>query len=58
MRPLSSSTQQSIAAARLDAVETAVVGKRRELALVLCGVLAGGHVLLEDLPGLGKTLVA
>ncbi len=42
----------------LDAVEVAVVGKRRELALVLCGVLAGGHVLLEDLPGLGKTLVA
>ncbi len=29
-----------------------------ELALVLCGVLAGGHVLLEDLPGLGKTLAA
>ncbi|MGY5764053.1 AAA family ATPase [Brachybacterium sp. DNPG3] len=42
----------------LDAVETAVVGKRPALELVLAGILAGGHVLLEDLPGLGKTLAA
>ncbi len=42
----------------LDEVNRAIVGKREELALVFCGVLAGGHVLLEDLPGLGKTLAA
>ena len=42
----------------LTEVDRAVVGKSDELALVLCGVLAGGHVLLEDLPGLGKTLAA
>ena len=42
----------------LDAVDTALVGKREEMTLVLAGVLAGGHVLLEDLPGLGKTLAA
>ena len=42
----------------LDAVETVVVGKRDALELVLLGVLARGHVLLEDNPGLGKTLVA
>jgi MoxR-like ATPase len=42
----------------LDVVNLAVVGKRHELTLVLCAVLAGGHVLLEDLPGLGKTLAA
>jgi len=42
----------------LDAVETVVVGKRSQLELVLSGLLAGGHVLLEDLPGLGKTLIA
>ena len=42
----------------LDEVERAVVGKRQALTLVLSGVLAGGHVLLEDLPGLGKTLAA
>ncbi|MDO5628359.1 MAG: MoxR family ATPase [Mobilicoccus sp.] len=44
------------ATAVLDAVERAVVGKRRPLELVLAGILAGGHVLLEDYPGLGKTL--
>jgi MoxR-like ATPase len=46
------------AAAILDEVERAVVGKRRPLTLVLSAVLAGGHVLLEDFPGLGKTLAA
>lgn len=42
----------------LREVERAVVGKRAELTLVLTAVLAGGHVLIEDLPGLGKTLIA
>jgi MoxR-like ATPase len=42
----------------LDRLETVVVGKRPALELVLSGLLAGGHVLLEDVPGLGKTLVA
>lgn len=42
----------------LDEVNTAIVGKRGALGLLLCGVLAGGHVLIEDLPGLGKTLAA
>ena len=42
----------------LDELEKAVVGRRRTLELVLVGILAGGHVLLEDLPGLGKTLIA
>jgi MoxR-like ATPase len=42
----------------LDAVNTVVVGKRESLEMVLAGILAGGHVLLEDLPGLGKTLTA
>ncbi len=42
----------------LAELERAVVGRRRTLELVLVGVLAGGHVLLEDLPGLGKTLIA
>ena len=42
----------------LTEIERAVVGHRRSLELVLTGILAGGHVLLEDLPGLGKTLIA
>jgi len=47
-----------VCTAILDELERAVVGRRRTLELVLIGILAGGHVLLEDLPGLGKTLIA
>ena len=47
-----------LAGQALDEVNRAIVGKRAALELVLCGVLAGGHVLIEDLPGLGKTLAA
>jgi MoxR-like ATPase len=42
----------------LAEVERAVVGKREALELVLLGILADGHVLLEDFPGLAKTLIA
>src|ERR1700748_2009681 len=42
----------------LDEIERAVVGKRSALTLILTAVLARGHVLIEDLPGLGKTLIA
>ena len=48
----------SLAGQVLDEVEKAVVGKRDALTLVLAAVLAKGHVLLEDFPGLGKTLAA
>ena len=39
-------------------LERAIVGKRDALELVLLGVLADGHVLFEDFPGLAKTLIA
>lgn len=39
-------------------VERAVVGKHELLVMVISSILAGGHVLLEDYPGLGKTLIA
>lgn len=39
-------------------VERAVVGKRDPLEMIMASILAGGHVLLEDYPGLGKTLIA
>src|SRR2546428_188703 len=42
----------------IEEVERAVVGKREALELVLLGFLADGHVLVEDFPGLGKTLIA
>ncbi len=47
-----------LAARLVDEVERAVVGKREQLELVLLGMLADGHVLLEDVPGLAKTLTA
>jgi MoxR-like ATPase len=46
------------AQAVVDRVEEVVVGKREVLELVLVGILADGHVLLEDLPGVAKTLIA
>ena len=42
----------------LDEIARVVVGKRRALNMILVTVLARGHVLVEDLPGLGKTLIA
>jgi MoxR-like ATPase len=47
-----------VGGAVIDEVERAVVGKRDRLELVLAGLLADGHVLLEDVPGLAKTLTA
>ncbi len=49
---------QALSGRALDEVEAAVVGKREALELVLLGFLADGHVLLEDYPGLAKTLAA
>ncbi|MGB0112696.1 MAG: MoxR family ATPase [Ilumatobacteraceae bacterium] len=58
MEPIELSDVSRLATDVLDEVELAVVGKRPALTLVLAAILAGGHVLLEDFPGLGKTLAA
>lgn len=58
MEPLDIADVSRIASDVLDEVEVAVVGKRGSLTIVLAAVLAGGHVLLEDFPGLAKTLAA
>jgi MoxR-like ATPase len=42
----------------IEEIERAVVGKKTTLEMIMASALAGGHVLLEDYPGLGKTLVA
>jgi len=42
----------------VDNLETVIVGKRRELELMLIGLLCQGHVLIEDVPGVGKTILA
>ena len=58
LQPLEPAQVAGFAARVLDEVARAVVGKREVLSLVLAGILAKGHVLLEDFPGLGKTLAA
>ena len=58
MTALSAAEARRHAVAILDEVEKAVIGKRDVLELVLLGILSGGHVLLEDFPGLAKTLTA
>ena len=55
--PLNTADAARIAREVVVEVERAVIGKRETIELVLIGVLAGGHVLLEDVPGLAKTLI-
>lgn len=55
---LSVTEASELAGRVLTEVERAVVGKRLALTLVMSAILAKGHVLLEDFPGLGKTLAA
>ncbi|MFN7521444.1 MAG: AAA family ATPase, partial [Lysobacteraceae bacterium] len=45
-------------AAAIDQVNGLVLGKPREVRLAFTALLAGGHLLVEDLPGLGKTTLA
>jgi MoxR-like ATPase len=47
-----------IARRLIENLETVVHGKSTEIRLVLSGLLAGGHVLLEDVPGTAKTILA
>lgn len=54
--PLDATVQRTEAVLR--EVSRVVVGKREELQLIMIAILSGGHVLIEDLPGLGKTLIA
>jgi len=39
-------------------IERVIIGKRPVIEKVVCAMLAGGHVLIEDVPGVGKTLLA
>jgi MoxR-like ATPase len=42
----------------IDNVEKVIVGKKRELRLAVTSLLCGGHMLIEDVPGVGKTMLA
>jgi MoxR-like ATPase len=55
----SAQLERAQAATRLRAnVEHVVLGKQEEIALVLAALVSGGHVLLEDVPGTAKTILA
>src|SRR5690606_29765113 len=54
--PLEATVQRADAVLR--ELSRVVVGKQEELRLIMIAVLSGGHILIEDLPGLGKTLIA
>jgi len=47
-----------IAKTVLDNVEKVIIGKRTQIQQVLAAILAGGHVLMEDVPGVAKTMLA
>jgi MoxR-like ATPase len=55
---LTAAEATAVAQGVLAQVGRAVVGKQHPLSLVLAAILAKGHVLIEDFPGLGKTLAA
>jgi MoxR-like ATPase len=56
--PKISATQHAVVKGWVEAVRQAVVIDSAKLELILAALLAQGHVLLEDVPGIGKTLVA
>jgi MoxR-like ATPase len=49
---------QELATALIDNVERVIVGKRPSVELCIVALLCEGHVLLEDVPGVGKTMLA
>jgi MoxR-like ATPase len=46
------------ARAIIEAIETVIVGKHEAVQLVVIGLLCNGHILIEDIPGVGKTMLA
>lgn len=49
---------EALAKAIKDNINRVIIGKEKEVELLLCAMLSGGHVLLEDVPGTGKTTLA
>jgi MoxR-like ATPase len=49
---------QALAERLMDNVEKVIVGKRQAVQLIVIGLLSQGHILIEDVPGVGKTMMA
>jgi MoxR-like ATPase len=56
--PLDFKSAHALSRRLVDGLESVIRGKRAVLELLVTGILAGGHVLIEDVPGLGKTTLA
>ena len=56
-RPTSAFVQE-IAERVAQSVGQVIIGKRNEVRLAVLGLLCRGHILLEDIPGVGKTMMA
>jgi MoxR-like ATPase len=54
----SMSTIAEVVATVTDNVEQVIVGKRDQIELLMVGLICGGHILIEDVPGTGKTMLA
>ena len=52
------SNVQSVAATLIESIESVIVGKRSSIELAVAGLLCQGHLLIEDVPGVGKTMLA
>jgi MoxR-like ATPase len=49
---------QTVAERIIDNVSHVIIGKRNEIRLAVLGLLCQGHILIEDVPGVGKTMLA
>ncbi|HUM69960.1 MAG TPA: AAA family ATPase, partial [Chloroflexota bacterium] len=49
---------EAVANRIIENVERVIVGKRSEVQLTVMGLLSQGHILIEDVPGVGKTVLA
>ncbi|MEO6122218.1 MAG: MoxR family ATPase [Ilumatobacteraceae bacterium] len=57
-RPLALADAQRVAAGIADSISGLIAGRRQQIEIATATVLAGGHLLIEDIPGVGKTLLA
>ena len=55
---MTSENSYKAAQALISEVEKVVIGKHNEIVLLVTAMLSGGHVLIEDVPGTGKTTLA
>jgi MoxR-like ATPase len=57
-QPVTVQQVQTLGERLLENVERVIIGKRREVRLTIIGLLCQGHILIEDVPGVGKTMLA